>query len=82
MDALTENHVQVLRSLIFVSPLLWGIWEFRQFRFKLDDIYKKTNELNLKLDKIAKNNLEEYPLLKDVKNLCDNLNKVFSISNK
>ena len=53
MDALTENHVQVLRSLIFVSPLLWGIWEFRQFRFKLDDIYKKTNELNLKLDKIA-----------------------------
>ena len=82
MDALTENHVQVLRGLIFVSPLLWGIWEFRQFRFKLDDIYKKTNELNLKLDKIAKNNLEEYPLLKDVKNLCDNLNKVFSISNK
>ena len=82
MDALTENHVQIVRGIIFISPLLWGIWEFRQFRFKLDDIYKETNELNLKLDKIAKNNLDEYPLLKDIKNLCDNFNKIFSLSNK
>lgn len=82
MNALIENHIQLFKGAILISPIVWGIWEFRQFRFKLNDIYKEANDLNTKLDKIAKNNLDDFPLLKDIKNLSENFNKIFSISNK
>lgn len=59
-------------NLIYIIPLVWGIWEFRQFR-------KELSEINSKLDDISKNKLESYPFLKDTKDLLDNLNQIFYI---
>ena len=57
-------------NFIYIIPLVWGIWEFRQFR-------KEVTELNKKLDNIMKNELEDYPFLKETKDLLDNLNQIF-----
>lgn len=59
-----------LVNLICIVPIVWGIWEFRQFR-------KEVTELNKKIDNIMKNELEDYPFLKETKDLLDNLNQIF-----
>ena len=38
---------------------------------------KRITQLETKLDEISKNKLDNYPLLKDIKKLLDNINKVF-----
>ena len=77
MDIHKDDIKSLLHTIIVVSPFLWGVWEFRKFREQLNDIYITTLELNSKLDQISKNKLDNYPLLKDVKKLLDNINKVF-----
>ena len=59
-----------LVNFICIVPIVWGIWEFRQFR-------KEVTELNKKIDNIMKNELEDYPFLKETKDLLDNLNQIF-----
>ena len=59
-----------LVNLFYIIPIVWGIWEFRQFR-------KEVTELNKKIDNIMKNELEDYPFLKETKDLLDNLNQIF-----
>ncbi len=65
----------LFNSVIVTVPIIWGIYEFRQFRYQLSDILKKFDEINKKLDDISKNKLENYPLLKDLKLLIDKINK-------
>ena len=65
----------LFNSVIVTVPIIWGIYEFRQFRCQLSDILKKFDEINKKLDDISKNKLENYPLLKDLKLLIDKINK-------
>ena len=65
----------LFNSVIVTVPIIWGIYEFRQFRYQLSDILKKFDEINKKLDDISKNKLENYPLLKDLKILIDKINK-------
>ena len=77
MDICREDVKSLLQTFLVVSPFLWGVWEFRKFREQLNDIYKTTLDLNNKLDEISKNKLDNYPLLKDIKQLLDNVNKVF-----
>ena len=65
----------LFNSVIVTVPVIWGIYEFRKFRYQLSDILEKFDEINKKLDDISKNKLENYPLLKDLKLLIDKINK-------
>ena len=44
----------------------------------ISDLYKdKADNIDKTIDDIAKNNLKDYPLLMDVKEVVDKVNKVF-----
>jgi len=81
MENLSLAEIQpILQTILVTIPVFWGVYEFRQFRSQLMDIYKKADEINVKLDDIGKNKLEKYPLLKDVKILLDKINKIFNVN--
>ena len=67
---LLENKNEVLLSL-FLLPITWGIYEFRLFRLEV----KRINNTLKDIDKITKNDLDDYPLIKDLKETIDNLKK-------
>ena len=77
MEIFSNNTISFLSSILLTVPLMWGVYEFRKFRFQLDDIKKKANEINKKIDDITKNKLENYPLILDIKEMIDKINKVF-----
>ncbi len=82
MDFLSLTEIQpLLQTIIMSIPVFWGVYEFRQFRSQLNDIYIKANEINDKIDEIGCNKLDKYPLFKDVKILLDKINKVFNLKN-
>ena len=82
MENLSLAEIQpIVQTILVTIPVFWGVYEFRQFRSQLMDIYKKADEINDKLDDIGKNKLEKYPLLKDIKTLLDKINKVFNVQN-
>ena len=60
------NNEKLINSLIYTLPLFWGVWEFRQFR-------KQLTEINNKLDDITNNNLDNYPFLKDTKDVLSDI---------
>ena len=66
-----------IHTFICVTPLIWGIYEFRKFRQQIEDIKNKADEINRKIDDISSNNLESYPFFKDLKDLVDKINVVF-----
>ena len=65
-----ENKNAVLLSLL-LFPITWGIYEFRLFRLEV----KRINNTLKDIDKITKNDLDDYPLIKDLKKTIDNLKK-------
>lgn len=77
MEIFSNNTISFLSTILLTVPLMWGVYEFRKFRFQLEDIKKKANEINKKIDDITKNKLENYPLILDVKEMIDKINKVF-----
>tara|TARA_A100001015_G_scaffold187633_1_gene208983 strand:- start:1536 stop:1775 length:240 start_codon:yes stop_codon:yes gene_type:complete len=77
MEIFSNNTISFLSSILLTVPLMWGVYEFRKFRFQLDDIKKKANEINKKIDDITKNRLDNYPLILDIKEMIDKINKVF-----
>ena len=70
---LLENKNEVLLSL-FLLPITWGIYEFRLFRLEV----KRINNTLKDIDKITKNDLDDYPLIKDLKETIDNLKKTIN----
>ena len=62
----TNNNLFI--TFMLCVPITWGIYEFRQFRLEIKNI-------NGKMDLIIKNRLNKFPLLKDIKNIIDKLNK-------
>jgi len=81
MDPSLIKSYNILYTLFLVSPIFWGVYEFRKFREQLNDIYKIAENINVKLDDISKNDLEKYPFLQDMKVLLDKINKVFNPKN-
>ena len=80
MENLSLAEIQpIVQTILVTIPVFGGVYGFRQFRSQLMDIYKKTDEINDKLDDIGNNKLDKYPLLKDVKTLLDKINKVFNV---
>lgn len=77
MEIFSNNTISFLSTVLLTVPLMWGVYEFRKFRFQLDDIKKKANEINKKIDDITKNRLDNYPLILDIKEMIDKINKVF-----
>ena len=71
------EYDKYIHTFICVTPLIWGIYEFRKFRQQIEDIKTKADEINKKIDDITNNNLESYPFFKDLKNLVDKINVVF-----
>tara|TARA_B100000886_G_scaffold129696_1_gene87433 strand:+ start:3211 stop:3465 length:255 start_codon:yes stop_codon:yes gene_type:complete len=71
------EYDKYIHTFICVSPLIWGIYEFRKFRQQIEDIKTKADEINKKIDDITNNNLESYPFFKDLKDLVDKINVVF-----
>ena len=74
------NYIELkplIPSLICVVPVFWGVYEFRKFRYQLNDIKKTAYELNGKINDLANNKLDEYPFFADLKILVDKINKVF-----
>ena len=71
------EYDKYIHTFICVTPLIWGIYEFRKFRQQIEDIKTKANEINKKIDDITNNNLESYPFFKDLKDLVDKINVVF-----
>ena len=72
-----NDTYSIISTIIFSIPLLWGVYEFREFRFQIEDIKKKAEKIEKKMDDISQNKLDEYPLLFDVKEVVDKVNKVF-----
>ena len=77
MNIFFNDTYNILSTIIFSIPLLWGVYEFREFRFQIEDIKKKAENIEQKFDDISKNKLDNYPLLIDVKEVVDKVNKVF-----
>lgn len=77
MEIFSNNTISFLSTVLLTVPLMWGVYEFRKFRFQLNDIKKKANEINKKIDDITKNRLDNYPLILDIKEMIDKINKVF-----
>ena len=71
------EYEKYIHTFICVTPLIWGIYEFRKFRQQIEDIKTKADEINKKIDDITNNNLESYPFFKDLKDLVDKINVVF-----
>ena len=72
-----ENISSYLPSLIFIPPLLWGIFEFRQFRFHIGELKDSADTFNKKIDDISQGNLKDYPLFLQIKKVSKKLNKIF-----
>ena len=59
MEIFSNNSTSFLSTILLTFPLMWGVYEFRKFRFQLEDIKKKANEISKKIDDITKNKLEK-----------------------
>ena len=73
MDIELKSYIN---TLICVLPLIWGVYEFKQFRGQVDELKKKADALNKKLDNVLNNDLEDYKFLKDLKELMDKINGI------
>ena len=73
MDIELKSYIN---TLICVLPLIWGVYEFKQFRGQVDELKKKADVLNKKLDNVLNNDLEDYKFLKDLKELMDKINGI------
>ena len=71
-----ENITSYLPSLIFIPPLLWGIFEFRQFRFHIGELKNSADTFNKKIDDISKGNLNDYPLFLQINKFSKKLKKI------
>ena len=73
MDIELKSYIN---TLIYALPLIWGVYEFKQFRGPVDELKKKADALNKKLDNVLNNDLEDYKFLKDLKELMDKINGI------
>ena len=77
MSIIQNDTIYLISTLVLSIPLIWGVYEFRKFRFQLDDIKDKANNIDKKIEDITSNKLDNYPLLLDFKEVVDKVNKVF-----
>ena len=77
MNAYQNDIIYLLSSFVLSVPLIWGVYEFRKFRSQLEDIKDTAKTIDKKIDDITSNNLDNYPLLLDFKEVVDKVNKVF-----
>ena len=77
MNFIDNNTSSIMSTIILSVPLLWGVYEFRKFRFQLENIKDKANNIDNKINDITQNRLDNYPFLQDIKEMIDKLNKVF-----
>ena len=78
MENLSLAEIQpILQTILVTIPVFWGVYEFRKFRYQLNDIKKTADQLNVKIDDLANNKLDKYPFFADLKILVDKINKVF-----
>ena len=77
MNIYQNDIIYLLSSLVLSAPLIWGVYEFRKFRSQLEDIKDTAKNIDKKIDDITTNNLDNYPLLIDFKEIVDKVNKVF-----
>ena len=77
MDIHQNDTISIVSSILLSIPLIWGVYEFRKFRFQLKDIKNTADKIDKKINDISSNNLENYPLLLDFKEVMDKVNKVF-----
>lgn len=68
MDIKFDNRIIFT---IIILPFTWGIYEFRLFRLEL-------TRINNTIDKIIKNEIDNYPLLIDLKNIMDKIKKIIN----
>ena len=77
MSIIQNDTIYLISTLVLSIPLIWGVYEFRKFRFQLDDIKDKADNIDKKIEDITSNKLDNYPLLLDFKEVVDKVNKVF-----
>ena len=77
MNIYHSDIIYLLSSVVLSVPLIWGVYEFRKFRSQLEDIKDTAKTIDKKIDDITSNNLGNYPLLLDFKEVVDKVNKVF-----
>lgn len=77
MSTYQNDIIYLLSSIVLSVPLIWGVYEFRKFRYQLEDIKDTAKIIDKKIDDITSNNLDKYPLLLDFKEVVDKVNKVF-----
>ena len=71
------EYEKYVHTFICMTPVLWGVYEFRKFREQIEKINNKADQINKKIDDISNNDLEKYPFFKDFKDLVDKINNVF-----
>ncbi len=67
------HNLSNVQNYVFLLPICWGIYEFRKFRYEINGIHKK-------IDDISNNHLEEYPFFDNLKTLVDKVNKIVNLS--
>ena len=77
MNIYQNDIIYLLPSIVLSVPLIWGVYEFRKFLSQLEDIKDTAKKIDKKIDDITSNNLDNYPLLLDFKEVVDKVNKVF-----
>ena len=77
MESHNNDIFQLMSSFLLSLPLMWGVYEFRKFRYQLEDVKNIAKSIDNKIDDITSNKLDQYPLLLDFKEVVDKVNKVF-----
>lgn len=68
----------LLLEVIVTIPVLWGIYEFRQFGKQIYIYSKLLYSINSKISDISNNKLDKYPYLNDFKILINKINNHFN----
>tara|TARA_A100001015_G_C14489976_1_gene518835 strand:+ start:154 stop:438 length:285 start_codon:yes stop_codon:yes gene_type:complete len=83
------DHLKNNSNLIFIFPLLWGVYEIRKLRHQLLDIRTLSEQygkiaanLNQKINVLYSDEDVCFPVIRDLQKVTQKINKIFSISSE
>ncbi len=79
MDILNTSTKNLIPTIIYLLPLLWGIYEFKKFNENIKEVIKLIKDFNQKVEDnpILKNN----PFIKNVIDLTEKFNQIINVKN-
>lgn len=66
--------------IIYLGPVVWGIYEFRKFRKSIKEFNKLFKIFDQRFDTILNDKVDNFPFLRDIKALTNKINKIINLS--